>query len=205
MTTVRQDRVSRLPEAIMLSASLLVVLAIALLSYRNGVAARDADLERKLAQQVESENAILLSTLKDAETGQRGYLLTGEEQYLEPYRNAVKLLPELLEQLKAATANQPDQNGLVRKIEPLVVNKLAELKQTIELRRSGKLEEALGIVNSDRGKRYMDELREASEEIARATQSRQEKYEADFQNSALRLRTVSISGGAMIALFVIIS
>src|SRR4051794_16989842 len=58
---------------------------------------------------IELERA--LSTLKDAETGQRGFLLTGEEEYLEPYRAASARMDEALGRLAALTADNPSQQA----------------------------------------------------------------------------------------------
>jgi signal transduction histidine kinase len=100
-----------------------------------------------------------LQLLQDAETGQRGYLLTGEQRYLEPYDSAVKDLPVAIEQLKstAATAN----NGLIDKLSSLSKDKLAELQQTINLRRKNQAGQALAIVLTNRGKDDMDQIRDS--------------------------------------------
>lgn len=78
--TPQRDRVSRMPEALMLGVSLLIVFGTAAVSYRSGAAAHVADEQRDLTREVLRLDAALLSNLKDAETGQRGFLLTGEER-----------------------------------------------------------------------------------------------------------------------------
>ena len=100
-----------------------------------------------------------LSTLKDAETGQRGFLLTGNDKYLQPYNDAVDTINLDLAQLQ----QQSDAGFLpaptVAKIASLTNDKLAELNHTIDLRRNNSFEAAQAVVNSDVGQNIMDDLR----------------------------------------------
>lgn len=102
----------------------------------------------------------LLSTVKDAETGQRGYLLTGQDEYLAPYRKALQVIHERLARTEVeASANGVPQQQ-VRQMHALVMKKLDELRLTIDLRQSNGLAAALQEVKSGRGQRVMDDLRE---------------------------------------------
>jgi PAS domain S-box-containing protein len=101
----------------------------------------------------------LLSQLTDAETGQRGYLLTGELRYLKPYNNAIASIDKNLDELQKLTANNPDQQQHITQLSPLITFKLAELKETITLRQSQGYEAALRVVKTDRGKQAMEEIR----------------------------------------------
>ena len=94
----------------------------------------------------------LLSGIKDAETGQRGYLLTGEEKYLEPYDAALGLIHTNLHRLEQLTLDNPSQQQRLARIQTLIMEKTAELKQTIELRRTQGLTAALAVVGTDAGK-----------------------------------------------------
>ena len=101
----------------------------------------------------------LVSTLKDAEIGQRGFLLTGEERYLEPYEAALKLVQSDLASLKQLTRDNVAQQQRLTGLESLIGEKIAELKQTIALRRSRGLPAALEVVMTDKGKILMDQIR----------------------------------------------
>lgn len=101
----------------------------------------------------------LLSQLTDAETGQRGYLLTGELRYLKPYNNAIASIDKNLDELQKLTANNPDQQQHMTQLSPLITFKLAELQETITLRQSQGYEAALRVVKTDRGKQAMEEIR----------------------------------------------
>ncbi|MHC5721345.1 MAG: CHASE3 domain-containing protein, partial [Nostoc sp.] len=93
----------------------------------------------------------LVSTLKDAETGQRGYLLTGNESYLEPYANARAAAPGELAALRKMLSDNPTQIERLDNVERLSADKFAELAETIALRRAGSAEAALAVVRTDRG------------------------------------------------------
>ena len=122
--------------------------------------------------EVESSNGwvrhtyVVLATLKDlklavdeAETGQRGFLLTGSADYLAPYNAARDRVTLLYSQLKALTSDNPDEQQRLAEMAPLIQQKLEELAQTIELRRANGIEAALQIVNSDHGRELMTGIR----------------------------------------------
>ena len=100
-----------------------------------------------------------LSTLKDAETGQRGYLLTGQEQYLQPHDQAASRIGQELENLAAeARAGELSAADLAT-LSQLANAKLSELQQTILLRRTQGLPPALAIVQTGFGKNTMSSIR----------------------------------------------
>ena len=107
---------------------------------------------------------LLLSTIKDAETGQRGYLLTDKASYLEPYNAAVGAWEKPFGDLETLTHDNPTQQGRLRELKPLVEKKFDELKKTIELRdkqakAEGGADAALAMVKADVGKEDMDKVR----------------------------------------------
>ncbi len=101
----------------------------------------------------------LISKMTDAETGQRGYVMTGEERYLEPYRSAIEAVSQRLNDLRKLTADNHNQQRRLDALEPLIKDKFEELKETIDLRKSKGLEAALKVVLTDQGKKKMDEIR----------------------------------------------
>jgi signal transduction histidine kinase/CheY-like chemotaxis protein/CHASE3 domain sensor protein len=101
----------------------------------------------------------LLSNTQDAETGQRGFLLTNNEKYLEPYNSALLAIPPRLDEIAQLTSDNPRQKPRIAALRLHVGGKLAELKETIDLRRTQGLDPALAVVNSDRGKVEMDAIR----------------------------------------------
>ena len=120
---------------------------------------------------IERLNA-LLSLLKDAETGQRGYLLTGAERYLEPYQDALAALWERQRELRVGLADRPRQRERLDALQPLIAAKLAELHRTIELRRSEGEAAAVRVVLTDEGRTLMDRIREGIGEMAARERAR---------------------------------
>jgi methyl-accepting chemotaxis protein len=117
----------------------------------------------------------VLSLLKDAETGQRGYIITGVERYLEPYNLATRDMMKKLDDGLELTKDNPKQQERINKVKLLVADKIAELQQTIDLRKNKGFDAALQIVITDKGKKIMDDIRSVIAEI--------EKDENDLLNS----------------------
>jgi CheY-like chemotaxis protein/signal transduction histidine kinase/CHASE3 domain sensor protein len=101
----------------------------------------------------------LLSTAQDAETGQRGYLLTGNDKYLEPYENAVAGIAAHIDAVGSLTQDNATQQTNLAQVRRHVDAKLNELKETIDLHHSKGNGAALALVNTDRGKIEMDAIR----------------------------------------------
>jgi CHASE3 domain sensor protein len=101
----------------------------------------------------------LVSALADAETGQRGYLLTGQERYLEPYNIGVAQARTGLAELGQSVGTRELSAADIAEIARLVAVKLDELNETVTLRRTRGLPAALQAVETERGKQAMDALR----------------------------------------------
>ena len=99
------------------------------------------------------------SIIQDAETGQRGYMLTGEARYLEPYQDAVERTDVSLKKLEQVIRRQPGADAFVADLKAAIDTKMAELAQTVDLKRTGKSDEALAIVLDDGSKITMDRIR----------------------------------------------
>jgi PAS domain S-box-containing protein len=128
-------------------------------SYRNTMRLVEAAEARKSSFELVQVLDEVEARLVDAETGQRGYLLTGDEAYLEPYHGATKGLAQVLVRLKEFTSNNPKQQEQVQSMGVLIENKLGELQRTIDLRRREELAAAVQVVLQGSGKRWMDQIR----------------------------------------------
>src|SRR5258708_17318323 len=135
-------------------------------SYRNTARFAQASEWRKHTYEVLRNLDETVARLVDAETGQRGYLLTGEESYLEPYRAAIKNIDQTIGNLKSLTSDNPNQQKRIHILEPLVERKLAELQQTIDVRKNEGLTAANRMVLEGSGKRWMDQIRVIIAEMA---------------------------------------
>jgi diguanylate cyclase (GGDEF)-like protein len=102
----------------------------------------------------------VLHDLENAETGQRGYLLTGDESYLVPYREGIRDLDDTVLRLQQVAGSDERSLELVRRVEHAKTDKVTELARTIELARSGNRTAAVALVQTNEGKLYMDGLRQ---------------------------------------------
>jgi len=135
-------------------------------SYRNTARFAEASEWRKHTYEVLRNLDETVARLVDAETGQRGYLLTGVNAYLEPYRAAIKNIDQTIGRLKSLTSDNPNQQKRIQILEPLVGEKLAELQQTIDLRKNNGLAAANRVVLEGSGKQAMDQIRAIIAEMA---------------------------------------
>jgi PAS domain S-box-containing protein len=110
-------------------------------------------------RQVLFESEQTESLLKDAETGQRGFLYTGDPIYLAPYSSAAARIAPYIDDLARLTADNPRQQERIIQLRGLAHEKLSELADTISLYQSGKTDEARAVVLSNLGKSYMDDIR----------------------------------------------
>jgi PAS domain S-box-containing protein len=139
--------------------ALMIMAGIAALSYGSLLQIKRANQAVTHTQTVMDSVDFILSTLKDAETGQRGYLLTGKPGYLEPYNTALGDLNPRIDKVAQLTVDSPIQQKNVQQLRRLVQMKLAELDHTIQLRKTQGLSAALAVVTTDEGKQVMDKIR----------------------------------------------
>jgi PAS domain S-box-containing protein len=99
-----------------------------------------------------------LSAVRDAETGQRGYLLTGKESYLRPYTAALADLSSRVSELRAGVYSDATTKGQLDELQQLISAKMEEIARTLELQRSGDHQAALELVLTDEGRRLMEQI-----------------------------------------------
>jgi methyl-accepting chemotaxis protein len=145
----------------------------------------------------------LLSLMKDAETGQRGFLLTGEESYLEPYSAALGPISSVVANVRELTSDNPSQQTRIAELSPLIDAKVAELKHTIDLRRTEGLDAALKVVRSGAGKQLMDDARRVVHDMDQEERRLLAERGALAEASASGTKT-TIAVGAVLGLFVVI-
>jgi len=173
-----------------LAVALLVVVAV--VSYQTTRQFIETGRWVTHTHQVLAELEAVLSTMKDAETGQRRYLISGEERYLEPYHAAARNVRQAIQELRTLTADNFNQQRRLDSTETLVVSKLAELDKTIALRRGQRLDAALEVVQTDEGKQLMDEIRRVIAEMKDEEYALLERRVADSAASAQMMLTIFI-------------
>lgn len=106
--------------------------------------------------------ARLLTLVRDAETGQRGFLLTGQDRYLEPYVQAREALASTLEELRGVPSLGAVEDVLVTRMKAAIARRMADLENGLRVRREQGLEAARAEILDDRGREAMLDLREAA-------------------------------------------
>lgn len=151
--------------------------------------------EEKLAWVIHTHNVItkserLLSSMKDAETGQRGFLLTQEIHYLQPYYTGIAESKQLLSTLQELTKDNQKQQEALKYIEKSMTLKFEELATTIDLVQQDQLPKALSLVKEDKGKAYMDDLREDLNQFTNIELLLLEQRKGDFKENRSQLVTL---------------
>ena len=132
-----------------------------------------------------------LSDLKDAETGMRGYALTGDEAFLKPYLKVRDSLDGRLKELRELTL-LPDAHAHVDNVVPLMAAKLAHIAQVIELRRQQDTAAATAMVARGEGRRLMDLIREEMSAFSQIEEAALARNEVQFQKNLQYLFAVLV-------------
>jgi PAS domain S-box-containing protein len=149
--------------------------------------------------QVENGLTRVLSLLQDAETGQRGYLLTGDDTYLQPFQVSGPRIEARLAEVAGLTRDNPDQQATIAGLRPLVAAKLDELGRTIDLRRAGRVDDALAEVRTNQGRDLMDQIRAGLRTMIAAEERLLQRREADAARSS-NLLLASVGAALLFAI-----
>jgi PAS domain S-box-containing protein len=144
------------------------------------------------------------STLKDAETGQRGYLLTGDATYLAPYDRAKAEIGSRLDKLAQMTVDNPAQQANIGQLRTLTREKMDEMAQTVSLYQSGNADAARAVVLSDRGLLLMDKIRLLFAQMLVEETRLDGVRDAEYRQS-IRMTAVSIWLASLAALLGVIA
>ncbi len=136
----------------------------------------------------------LLSLLQDAETGQRGFIITGADRYLDPYHNALPQVQSTISEIKNLTVDNADQQRRIEAVSPVIARKLAELQETIDLRRQKGLGAATAVILTDRGKKDMDEIRSGINDMEGEERGLLQVRTAESEASAQSTRSTIVWG-----------
>ena len=150
---------SAMRTVLLLVVAFILVIVAAALSYRSSTDVQKAEAGVKTAFQIRREAQVVLILVTDAETGQRGYLLTGDAVYLTPYEQAIITLPDSLQRLRNLTSDSPEQKRRVGELNILLDQKLTELRATVVAKRTAGVDAALRIVHTGEGQALMDRIR----------------------------------------------
>ena len=185
--------------------AVLILVVVGVLAYRATLNVEAAADDRAHLNQVRFTIQSVLSLLQDAETGQRGYLITGDQSYLEPYNRALAQVSAATASLRALTAGQPAQQQRLDALDPLVRAELAELQQTIDLRRLQGFNSAQAVVLSNRGKLAMDGIRGLLADMLAEEDQLYQARDAALTAELANVRWVAAGGGLLAVLAVAVA
>ncbi len=181
----------------------LAVLAVATFSYRaleaRTEAVRQVTHTKDVIQLIEQ----LASTVKDGETAQRGYLLTGETRHLDQYNRARALAPTYAAQLVALVADNPERQAQARRMSDLITQRLDVAAETMQLHQAGDPAGAVAMIRAGRGIAAMDAIRQLVGDMTLAEQRLLEAREAVF--SAAERRSTAVTWLGSVTLIVLIA
>ncbi len=174
---------------------LTVLCSAGWLTHRNMVAAVESDRWLQHSYVVREELGALLSSLTDAETDQRGYIITGDRAFLEQYAASLGPIEQHLTAVRRLTADSPERQQHLAAIASLVAAKLAVLAEVIAVREKEGIEAASTVIVARRGKEIMDEIRaeigKAQGDEAALRQARLARKEAETRRT---IRSVGFGG-----------
>jgi PAS domain S-box-containing protein len=161
----------------------LILLLVAGLSYRSARRFIEASQWVSHTHDVLAELEATASTVADAQTATRGYIITGQEVFLEPYRTAVPEVRVRLDRLKSLTSDNRDQQRRLAMLETAITEKLGSLQQNTDLRRHEGFEAARRRVETGIGIRQMNQVRRIISEMKQEEEDLLKRRSRDFQTS----------------------
>jgi PAS domain S-box-containing protein len=180
----------------------VILAGIAMVSYRSLTELVETSNQAAHSYRVLEKLEEVLSQIKDAESGQRGYLITGQEIYLDPYYAAIEVVEQEVKDLRRLTANNPNQQRRLDTLEPLIAQRLAVSKQIIDLRKNEGFEIARQVLLAGRGRLLMDNIRQAIREMKNA-ENVLLKQQAISAEASARNTIITLSSGIFLNFFIL--
>lgn len=184
--------------AVSLPFALLAALVLIGINEAGHMRSQEAVVAMNEGQQTRNAVNRLLQSMLDAETGQRGYLLTGNETYLEPYDKAVVTVQANLDELRNRYLKSPDDLQQFANLSREVSRKLAEMELSLRLRRQGNEDAWKFILHTDVGKEHMQSIRKQAhaliERSSRKIQEHQSQIVQSLMLSRIGIATVTAIG-----------
>ncbi|MFF5294389.1 methyl-accepting chemotaxis protein [Paractinoplanes globisporus] len=184
-------------------APLVVLCVVGVITYRNTSNLRHTSGMVSHTYQVLEGLETITSRLKDAETGQRGFLITGQEAYLDPYNAALAAISGDIDNVATLTKDNTAQQQRIGQLRPLVTAKLDELKETIDLRRDSGFDAARAVVLTDKGKAVMDQIRSLLSAMSNAESSLLSVRDSESAEASAQSHAVIAIGVLLTAILVV--
>jgi signal transduction histidine kinase/DNA-binding response OmpR family regulator/CHASE3 domain sensor protein len=185
------------------SVSLLMVISIGFISYQSTNKLTNNTLLVKHSYRVLQSIEVLEKLFMDAQTGQRGYVIAGNDQFLQPYYNAVDNLDSEIVYLKELTIDNPQQQAYIASINPMKREIMSFHQKVIELRKTDPAAAHRAVTQGD-GKQMMDNIRAVCNEMRAVEAGLLSERDAESRKSVIETKTVLVLGSSLISLIVIV-
>jgi methyl-accepting chemotaxis protein len=186
--------------------ALVLLLLIGGVAYRGITSLTETSYWVAHTHEVIERASAVMTAVKDIETGARGFVITGNDLFLEPFRAGKQALPDVLKELRKLTGDNAAQQRRLDELEPLVNQKTDEMNRFIEVRRGpGGAEAAQKLVAAGEGKRTMDGIRRLLDEMQVAEHELLKLRAAEVESTSTGARLMIFSGTLVCLLLVSIA
>ena len=192
---MKAEKKLRVRNFVWLAVALLILLGLIGISFF-----KQSRSTRALTHTWEVKNVIsnLISSIKDAETGQRGYVITSETDYLAPYHSAITQYDLSLENLKELTKEDSVHLVNVNRIDKFINLKFNQLEENIDLVEDVNDMDVVALIKTDLGKKYMDSIRKVSAEMFEREEQQLENRVQDYKNWRLTSIILAIASALLV-------
>lgn len=177
-----------------LTISFTLILFVIVLSFSNIQSMHDAANQVKQTEVVKCEIRNILSNAVDIETGGRGYLISGDENYYEPFKKASVEIPKILMLLRGLTIDNPTQQSAIDKLEPLIRKRIGVSEELYSVRKTKGFAKAVAVFNTGKGKSITDSVRTITERMIEEEDRQSKIRHAVEDKRADEMKTLELAG-----------
>jgi PAS domain S-box-containing protein len=189
---------------IAIALMLLLLLGIGFVSYRSSTEFIQSSAQVVHSREVRGSLQDILSLMEEIGTGQRGYIITGESSFLEPYQSATDKIEDRLMRAKTLIAEDPELQAHIEALISLVKSRIAFAAESIELRRSRGFAAARDLLLSGKGKQEMDQIRALITEMRESEKIQLLEHSNRTRTLAQSTIAVAEAGSALAVVIVLV-
>jgi PAS domain S-box-containing protein len=176
---------------------LTILIIIGVISFQSALKFTETSRLETKSRMILKKLEIMLTEITDAETGQRGYIITGNERYLMPYHAAAANIDHEVEELSKLIRDNPDHQRKLDALKPMLSEKLEELNERIDLRKNKGFEAAAKEVASGKGRIAMDKIRKIITKMENGERELLKQESAEAEASINRTIFIIIFGSSL--------
>jgi methyl-accepting chemotaxis protein len=155
--------------------AIILLVLIGGISYWTTIELLDIVEQRGRSHRIVETTGDIYALLADAQGGERGYIITGKDRYLDPYREAREKVPKEVARLKKLITDNPAQEQRLVTVEDLIDKELSELQKVVDIGKSESLEAGAREIKTGKDKEFMDNLRRHLRDMESTEQASLEK------------------------------